>query len=263
MKACEEKTMALPEMMETCPVKTRACLEKKEGTKEQQQPLDGRLGHIEKGEGDAKPAANDAPTLSSRDIQEEVIQNGSEQIVDGEIETAAQTPEVEKSQEVPERATDEETSGGTEDRAGELRLAVRRHRQWKKRAQENGGPWQKFAAFRGRFTCRTVSALLKGPRRNRRSGIRGPGKTFRSRMEGRSLKQRQIKGNVARETPEGWTDKKRRRTRLECNSGIRRLSKTSGTTGGEEGPRNWTNVWKQKGCTMRSPGRAYVWRSRD
>jgi hypothetical protein len=42
---------------------------KKEGAEEQQQPLDGRLGHIEEGAGDAKPAANGAPTLSSTDIQ--------------------------------------------------------------------------------------------------------------------------------------------------------------------------------------------------
>jgi hypothetical protein len=70
-------------------------MEKKEGPKEQQQPLDGRLGHIEEGEGDTKPAANNAPTLSSTDIQGEVIQNGSEQIMDGEVETSAQTPEAE------------------------------------------------------------------------------------------------------------------------------------------------------------------------
>lgn len=42
---------------------------KKEGAEEQQQPLDGRLGHIEEGEGDAKPAVNGAPTLSPTDIQ--------------------------------------------------------------------------------------------------------------------------------------------------------------------------------------------------
>jgi hypothetical protein len=42
---------------------------KKEGAEELQQPLDGRLGHIEEGDGDAKPAANGAPTLSSTDIQ--------------------------------------------------------------------------------------------------------------------------------------------------------------------------------------------------
>jgi hypothetical protein len=92
------------------------------------------------------------------------------------------------------------TNTGTEDRTGEQRLAVRRHRQRKKRAQVNGGPRQKFAAFRGRFTRRAVPALLKGhvrkgPRRNRRSDVRGPGKTFRSRIDGRSLKQRQLKGS--------------------------------------------------------------------
>jgi hypothetical protein len=142
------------------------------------------------------------------------------------------TEAMEKSWEVPEGAADEEKFRATEDRAGELRLAVRRHRQRKKRAQENGGPWQKFAAFCGRFTCRTVPALLKGhvrkgPRRNRRSGVRGPGKTFRRRIDGRSLKQRQIKGNVARETPTEQMCEKKRRTHPECNSGIRRLSKIS------------------------------------
>jgi hypothetical protein len=134
---------------------------------------------------------------------------------------------------VPRGATYEEAIEALEDRTGEQRLAVRRHRQRKKRAQVNGGPWQKFAAFREWFTRHAIPALLKGhvhkgPRRNRRSGVRGPGKTFRSKIEGRSLKQRQIKGNVARETPGGRTDEKRRRTRPECNSGIRRLSKTSG-----------------------------------
>jgi hypothetical protein len=48
-------------------------------------------------------------------------------------------------------------------------------------------------------------------------------------MEGRSLKQRQIKGNVAQETPEGRTDEKRRRTRPECNSGVRKLNGVSRT----------------------------------
>jgi hypothetical protein len=77
---------------------------------------------------------------------------------------------------------DDITSAGTEDRTGEQRLAVRRHRQRKKRAQFNGGSRQKFAAFRRRFTPRAVPALLKGhvrkgPRRNRRGGVSGPGKT--------------------------------------------------------------------------------------
>jgi hypothetical protein len=135
------------------------------------------------------------------------------------LEKKEQAPEeteaMEKSWEVPEGAVDKEEFGATEDRAGELRLAVRRHRQWKKRAQENGGPRQKFADFHGWFTHRAIPALLKGhvrkgPSRNRRSSVRGPGKTFCSRMEGRSLKQWQIKSNVARETPEGRTDEKRR-----------------------------------------------------
>jgi hypothetical protein len=47
-------------------------------------------------------------------------------------------------------------------------------------------------------------------------------------MEGRSLKQRRPEYNVVRGTAEGRTDEKRRRTRPECNSGIRRLSKTFG-----------------------------------
>jgi hypothetical protein len=148
--------------------------------------------------------------------------------------TPEETEAMEKAWEVPEGAADEEKFGTTEDRAGEQRLAMRRHRQQKKRAQVNGGPWQKFAAFRGQFTRRTIPALLKGhvrkgPRRNRRSGVRGPGKKFRTRIDGRSLKQRQIKGNVARETPEGRMDEKRRQTRPECNSDARKLNKVSHT----------------------------------
>jgi hypothetical protein len=148
--------------------------------------------------------------------------------------TPEETEAVEGPQEVPEGATGEEAIGAAKDRAGEQRLAVRRHRQRKKRAQVNGGPRQKVAAFRGRFTRRAIPALLKGhvregPRRNRRSGVRGSGKTSRSRIDGRNLKQRQIKGNVARDSPEGRMDEKRRRTRPECNNGIRKLNKVSRT----------------------------------
>jgi hypothetical protein len=148
--------------------------------------------------------------------------------------TPKETEAVEEPQEVPEGATDAEAIGAPEDQTGEQRLAVRRHRQRMKWAQENGGPRQKFAAFRGQFTRRAVPALLKGhvrkgPRRNRHSGVRGPGKTSHSRIDGRSLKQRQLKGNVARDTPEGWMDEKRRRMRPECNSGIRKLNKVSHT----------------------------------
>jgi hypothetical protein len=147
--------------------------------------------------------------------------------------TPKETEVMMESWEVPKGGTDEETRAGTKDRGGEQHLAVKHHRQQKKWAQVNGGPRQKFAAFRGRFTRRAVPALLKGhihkgPRRNRRSGVRGPGKTFRSRIDGRSLKQWQIKGNVVRETLKEQTCEKKRRTLPECNSGIRRLSKTSG-----------------------------------
>jgi hypothetical protein len=158
-----------------------------------------------------------------------------EGVMEVEEEPAPEETEgVAERQEVPEGAPDEETFGATEDRTGEQRLAVRRHRQRKKRAQENGGPRQKFSAFCGRFTRRAVPAQLKGhvrkgPRKNRRSGVRGPGKTFRSRIDGRSLKQRQTQVDVARDNPEGRADEKRRRTRPECNSGIRKLNEVSRT----------------------------------
>jgi hypothetical protein len=105
--------------------------------------------------------------------------------------------------EVPESAMEQETGQDAEDQTGELRLAVRRHRQRRKRAEENSGPRQKFAAFRGRVTRRPIPALIKGhvrkgPRRNRHSDIRGPGKASGSRMEDGDLKQQRIKDNVVR-----------------------------------------------------------------
>jgi hypothetical protein len=153
-----------------------------------------------------------------------------------------ETEATEKSWEVPEGAADEEKFGATEDRAGELRLAARRHRQSKKRAQENGGPRQKFAAFRGLFTSRAVPALLKGHVR------KGPGRTSGSRLEDRSLKKRRTEVNIARGTPKGRTSEERRRTRPECNSGIRRLSKTSGN-----GMRGWTGKRDQRLVTIQYP----------
>jgi hypothetical protein len=153
--------------------------------------------------------------------------------LEGEKEsTPKETDAVEEPQVVLEGATDEKEFGATEDRAGELRLAARRRRQRKKLAQVNGEPRQRFAANRGRFTRYAVPALRKGHvrrgpgKRCRSSGVRGPGKTFRSRIDGRRLKQRQTQVNMARETPEGRTDEKRRRTRPECNSGIRKLNQT-------------------------------------
>jgi chromosome segregation ATPase len=63
--------------------------------------------------------------------------------------TPKETDAVEEPQVVPEGAAVEDKFGATEDQTGELRLAMRRHRQRRKRAQENGGPRPKFAAFRG------------------------------------------------------------------------------------------------------------------
>ncbi|PSN36444.1 hypothetical protein C0J52_16299 [Blattella germanica] len=80
---------------------------KKEGVEEPQQALDGKLGHIEEGTGDSKPAANGAPHTAETQVSghleqksklsnsaDEVIHNGSEPVVDGEVETA-QTPDAE------------------------------------------------------------------------------------------------------------------------------------------------------------------------
>jgi hypothetical protein len=143
--------------------------------------------------------------------------------LDEEKEQAPEETEVmEKSWEVPEGAADEEKFRATEDRAGDLRLAVRRHRQRKKRAHENGGPRQKFAAFRGRFTRRAVPALLKGhvrkgPGKKCRSGIRGlrkgPDKRCsrssirRQGKASRAGKRGMAKNNVERGTPKGRTSK--------------------------------------------------------
>jgi hypothetical protein len=178
----------------------------------------------------------------------EAYEERTEACLEEEKEPGPEEPEaMEKSWEFPEGAADEEKFRAAKDRAGELRLAVRRHRQQKKRAQEKGEPRQKFAAFRGRFTHHAVPALLKGhvhkgPRKNRRSGVRGPGKTFRTRIDGQSLKQRQTHVNMACETPEGRTDEKGRQTHPECNSGIQRLSKTSGN-----GKRGRTEKWCLEG----------------
>jgi hypothetical protein len=140
--------------------------------------------------------------------------------------TPEETEVVTESMEVPDRATDEETSTGTEDRAGEVRLAVRRHGQRKKRAQVNGGPRQKFAAFCRRFTRLAIPALLKGhvrkgPRRHRRSGMRGPGRTPGSRIENRGLKERRTKDKAIRGIPGKRTCEGNRQTRLVFGNGLR------------------------------------------
>jgi hypothetical protein len=131
-------------------------------------------------------------------------------------EPAPEEPKaVAETEEVPEGATDEEKFGATEDRAGELRLVLRRHRQRKKRAQENGGPRQKFASLRGRFTRRPVPALRKGQVR------KGPGRTLGGRMTDRGLKQREAKNDAVQGTPKGRTCERRSRTQPRRDCGMK------------------------------------------
>jgi hypothetical protein len=191
--------------------------------------LDARLGEVKACEGTTKAFLEEKkePTPEETGAVEEP-QEVPEGVVEVEEEpTPEETEVMTESREVPKGGTDEETRAGTEDRTGEQRLAVRRHRQQKKRAQVNGGPLQKFAAARGRFTRHAVPAMRKGHVRRglgmkyRRSGIKGLGKTSGNRMEGRSLKQRRPEYNVVPGTAKGKTCEERRRTRLECNDGIR------------------------------------------
>jgi hypothetical protein len=116
---------------------------------------------------------------------------------------------------VPEGTTDKETSGATEDRGGEQRLAVRRHRRPKKRAQDNGGPLRKFAVARGRFTRRAVPALRKGQVR------KGPGRTLGGRMTDRGLKQWEAKNYAVQGTPKGRTFERRSRTQPRRDCGMK------------------------------------------
>jgi hypothetical protein len=152
-----------------------------------------------------------------------------------EEEPAPEEPKaVAETEEVPEGATDEEAIGVTEGQSRNLRLAVRCCGRLKTRTKCDGRVRQDCAATVGRPTCRFVPALCKGGlhrgpgKKCRLSGIKGLGKTSGSRMEGRSLKQRRPEYNVVRGTAKGKTCEERRRTRPECNSGIRRLSTTSG-----------------------------------
>jgi hypothetical protein len=143
--------------------------------------------------------------------------------------TPIETEVVVDQQEVP--------NGATEDRTGELRLVLRRHRQRKKRAQVNGG------SARGRLTRRAVPAMRKGHvrrgpgKRCHRNGVRKPGRTSSTKIVKRDRQpavgyrsplRRRTKVTVVQGAPEGRTDDKQRRMHPECNSGIRRLSRTSG-----------------------------------
>jgi hypothetical protein len=177
-------TGASPETTEACPEVTPACLEKEE----EQAP--------------EKTEAVEEPQENLDGVMEE-----EREPTPKETEVVADRQEVHKA--------------ATEDRAGDLRLVVRHHRQRKKRAQVDGEPRQKFAAFRGRFTRRAVPAMRKWHVR------RGPGKRCCRRGIGRRSKasragQRGMaRNNVEQGAPEGWTDDEGRRTRPDCNSGIR------------------------------------------
>jgi hypothetical protein len=130
-------------------------------------------------------------------------------------------------EEVPERATEQETVEATEDRTGEQRRAVGCHGRLKTRTKCDGRLRQECAATVGRPTCRFVPALRKGGlrkgpgKRCHRNGVRGPGETSGSRMEGRGLKQWRTNVNAVGGTPKGRTSEKKRRTRPKCNNGIR------------------------------------------
>jgi hypothetical protein len=148
--------------------------------------------------------------------------------------TPEDTEAVAESEEVPEGATDAEAIGAAKGRSRDLRLALGYRGRLKTRIKRDGRVRQEHAATVGRPTRRFVPAMRKGHvrrgpgKRCRRNGVREPGETSDSRMGGRSLKQRETQDNALRETPEGRTYKKRRRTRPECNSSVRRLSKTPG-----------------------------------
>jgi hypothetical protein len=124
-----------------------------------------------------------------------------------------ETEVVAEPEEVPEGATDAETIGAAKDRSRDLHLAVGCRGRLKTRTKRDGRLRQECAATVRRLTRRFVPALRKGGlrkgpgKRRRRNGVRGPGETSGSRMEGRGLKQRRIKDNVVRGAPKERTRK--------------------------------------------------------
>jgi hypothetical protein len=130
-----------------------------------------------------------------------------------------ETETVAEPEEVPERATEQETIEAAEDRTGEQRLAVGCRGRLKTRTKSDGRLRQECAATVGRPTRRFVPALRKG-------GLRkGPGqRCCRSGIGGRSKASRagergMAKNNAVRETPEGRMCKKHRRAHPECDHG--------------------------------------------
>jgi hypothetical protein len=158
-----------------------------------------------------------------------------------EKEPAPEVPKaMAETEEVPEGATGEEAIGAAKDRSRNLRLAVRCRGRLKTRTKPDGRLRQDCAATVGQPTRRFVPALRKGGLRKGlgekcHSGIKGPSRTLGCRMGGRSLKKQRTKFNVTQGNLKDRTCEKRQRSQPECNSGIRRLSKTPGNT-----MRGWT-----------------------
>jgi hypothetical protein len=212
----------------------------------------------------------------------EACEERTEACLEQEKKPAPEEPKaMEEPQDVPIGETDKEAIGATEDRTRQQRLAVRHHRQRKKRARVNGGARQKFAAACGRFTRRAAPVLCKGglwkgPAKKCCSGLKGQSKASRAGTRGLD------KNNVERGTPEGRTCEKRRRTHPECNSGIRRLSKTSANKRGGrtekldhlEAKRTHCEATRQGLCLeivkiaadfsirLREPGNGLLWKCR-
>jgi hypothetical protein len=162
------------------------------------------------------------------------IKSGHEEMIkaitEACLEKKGSTPEeigaVAEPQEVPKGAMDEEAIGVTEHQSKNLRLAVGCRGRLKTPTKPDGQLRQECATAVGRPTRRSDPAMRKGGLRKGLgkkccSGIRVPGRTLGSRMEGRSLKQRRPKYNMVRGAAKGRTCKERRRTRLECNDAIR------------------------------------------
>jgi hypothetical protein len=197
---------ASPETRGACPEVTPACLEKEE---------------------------EQAPEETEAVEEPQEVLHG---LMEVEEEPAPEMPEaVAETEKVPEGATGEEAIEVNEDRSRNLRQAVGYRGRLRTRTKRDGRLRQECAATIGRPTRRAVPAIRKGRLRKkpgrmcRRSFVRGPGKTSGSRIENRGLKRRRTKDNVVRGTPGKRTCEKRQRSHPECNSGIRRLTKTSGT----------------------------------
>jgi hypothetical protein len=213
------------ESLEASLVKLDACIATiKTEMKANHQKMDACLGETK-----ALPETTKAcPVKTHACLQEE------EKPAPEEIEVVA------KPQEVPEGATEQETIGVTEDRSGNLRLAVRCRGRLKTRTKCDRWLRQDCASTVGRPTRRFVpvlrkGGLRKGPGKKCHSGIKGPGRTLGNRMGGWSLKKWRTKFNVVQGTPKDWTCEKRQRSQPECNNGIWRLGKTPGN-----GMRGWT-----------------------